>query len=92
MAGAQAGDLSFMPTAQRPKQQGLSVMLTNALRSNSTLRFERNILPTKRPPAVILRIGGNAEVAGRAALPVDRTIRRRRTGLRPKWGEITMIV
>src|SRR6476620_2258633 len=68
MAGARARDLSFVSTAQRPKQQGLSVMLTNALRSNSTLRFERNILSTKRPPAVILPIGRNAEVSGRAAL------------------------
>jgi hypothetical protein len=49
-----------------PNQQGLSVMLTNALR-NSPLRFERNILPTKRPQAVILPIGGNADVTGRTA-------------------------
>ena len=47
-------------------------MLTNALRSNSALRFERNILPTKRPQAVILPIGGNAEVAGRAALGANK--------------------
>src|SRR6476660_1015913 len=72
MASAQARDLSFVSTAQRPKQQGLSVMLTNALRSNSPLRFERNILPTIRPQAVILRIGGSAEVSGRTALGANK--------------------
>src|SRR4029077_9641265 len=77
MAGAQARDLSFVSTAQRPKQQGLSVMLTNALRSNSLLRFERNILPTKRPQAVILPIGGSAEVRGRTALGRHKACGRR---------------
>src|SRR6478672_9348205 len=72
MAAGQARDLSFMSTGQRPKQQGLRVMLTNALRSNSPLRFERNILPTKRPQAVILPIGGSAEVSGRTALGADK--------------------
>src|SRR6476660_10583091 len=72
MASAQARDLSFVSTAQRPKQQGLSVMLTNALRSNSPLRFERNILPTKRPQAVVLPIGGSAEVSGRTALGANK--------------------
>ena len=72
MAARKARDLSFVSTAQRPKQQGLSVMLTNALRSNSSFRFERNILPTKRPHAVILPIGGNAEVAGRGALGANK--------------------
>src|SRR6478735_8027121 len=72
MAAAQAGDLSFLSTAQRPKQQGLSVMLTNALRSNSPLRFQRNILPTKRPQAVIRPIGGSAGVSGRAALGANK--------------------
>src|SRR6476469_8589282 len=43
-------------------------MLTNALRSNSPLLFQRNILPTKRPQAVIRPIGGTAEVSGRATL------------------------
>src|SRR6478736_1288508 len=47
-------------------------MLTNALRSNSPLRFERNILPTIRPQAVILRIGGSAEVSGRTALGANK--------------------
>ena len=47
-------------------------MLTNALRSNSPLRFERNILPTKRPQAVILPIGGSAEVSGRTALGANK--------------------
>jgi hypothetical protein len=54
-----------------PKQQGLSVMLANALRSNSALRFERNTPLTKRPQAVILPIGG-AEVSGRAALGANQ--------------------
>ena len=43
-------------------------MLTNALRSNSALRFERNTPLTKRPQAVILPIGGGAELSGRAPL------------------------
>jgi AraC family transcriptional regulator len=47
-----------------PKQQGLSVMLTNALRSNSPLRFERAAPLAKRHQAVILPIGG-AGVGGR---------------------------
>ena len=47
-------------------------MLTNALRSNSPLRFERNILPTKRPQAVILPIGGSAGVSGPAALGANK--------------------
>ena len=47
-------------------------MLTNAVRSNSLLRFERNILPTKRPQAVILPIGGSAEVSGRTALGANK--------------------
>src|SRR4249920_3393149 len=47
-------------------------MLTNALRSNCPLRFERNILPTKRPQAVILPIGGSAEVSGWAALGANK--------------------
>jgi AraC family transcriptional regulator len=51
-----------------PKQQGLSVMLTNALRSSSPLPFERNTPLAKRPQAVILPIGGGAEISGRAAL------------------------
>src|SRR4029079_8550317 len=72
MAAAQACDLSFMPTAQRPKQQGLSVMLTNALRSNSPLRFQRIIWPTSRPKAVIRPIGGSAGVSGRAALGANK--------------------
>jgi AraC family transcriptional regulator len=55
-----------------PKQQGLSVMLTNALRSNSPLRFERNTPLAKRHQAVILSIGINAEVAGRAALGANK--------------------
>ena len=47
-------------------------MLTNALRSNSPLRFQRNILPTKRPQAVIRPIGGSAGVSGRAALGANK--------------------
>jgi AraC-like DNA-binding protein len=54
-----------------PKQQGLSVMLTNALRSNSPLRFERNAPLAKRHQAVILPIGGHADVSGRIALDAN---------------------
>jgi hypothetical protein len=72
MAAAQARDLSFLSTAQRPKQQGLSVMLTNALRSNSLLRFERTAQFTKRHQAMILPIGGAAEVSGRATLATNQ--------------------
>ena len=72
MAAAQARDLSFLPTAQRPKRQGLSVMLTNALRSNCPLRFERTAQFTKRHEAVILPIGGAIEPGGRAPLATNQ--------------------
>jgi len=52
-------------------------MLTNALRSNSPLRFQRNILPTKRPQAVIRPIGGSAGVSGRAALGANKVALRK---------------
>ena len=47
-------------------------MLTNALRSNSPLRFERTAQFTKRHQAVILPIGGSAEVGGRTALGANK--------------------
>jgi AraC family transcriptional regulator len=47
-------------------------MLTNALRSNSPLRFERNTPLAKRHQAVILPIGGNAEVSGGATLATNQ--------------------
>src|SRR6476620_3487091 len=40
-----------------PKQQGLSVMLTNALRSNAAFELERNTSLAKSRQAVILPIG-----------------------------------
>src|SRR4029079_6970164 len=48
-----------------PKQQGLSVMLTNALRSNAAFRFERNSPPAKARQAVLLPIRG-AGLVGQA--------------------------
>src|SRR6478736_9963206 len=47
-------------------------MLTNALRSNSLLRFERTAQFTKRHQAMILPIGGAAEVSGRATLATNQ--------------------
>jgi AraC family transcriptional regulator len=47
-------------------------MLTNALRSNSPLRFERIAQFTKRHQAVILPLGGATEVSGRATLATNQ--------------------
>ena len=65
-------------------------MLTNALRSNSSFRFERNISPTKRPQAVILPIGGNAEVGGRARTWIQQVWRSQGLRLIPRirWSRL----
>jgi AraC family transcriptional regulator len=47
-------------------------MLTNALRSNSPHRFDRTIPLAKRHQAVILPIGGAAEVGGRAPFATNQ--------------------
>src|SRR6478609_4140412 len=54
-----------------PKQQGLSVMLTNALRSNAAFRFERNAPLAKTRQALLLPIRG-AGLAGQAARAKDQ--------------------
>ncbi len=47
-------------------------MLTNALRSNSPLGFERNTPLARRPQAVMLPIGGATESGGRAPLATNQ--------------------
>jgi AraC family transcriptional regulator len=56
-----------------PKQQGLSVMLTNALRSNAAFEFERNTSLAKPRQAVILPIGGRGTgFAGQTVRETDQ--------------------